>query len=416
MATVYLASDLKHGRLVALKVLRAELAAMLGSERFLREIQLAAQLQHSHILPLFDSGTADGLPYYAMPYVEGESLRSRITRERQLGLEDALRITREVAAALRHAHAHGIIHRDIKPENILLTREGSVLVADFGIARAVDVAGGERLTETGLALGTPSYMSPEQAAGDGQLDGRSDLYALGCVLYEMLAGQPPFGGPTAQAILARHAVDPVPSLRTVRSTVPLGVEHAIDKALAKVPADRFATAGEFVTALDQAATAGMVLRRRARVRSRWLLLGAGAIIILLLSIGSALRRSASVAPLNPELVAVLPFRTAGASPELAWLHEGLVDLLAIALGTDGALRAVEPRAVLSAWGRLAGEHSEEITPEAARDLAESVGAGSVIDGGVVGTPGHLTLTAALLAYPGGPGTARASVQSPVDSH
>jgi tetratricopeptide (TPR) repeat protein len=415
MATVYLASDLKHGRLVALKVLRAELAAMLGSERFLREIQLAAQLQHSHILPLFDSGTADGLPYYAMPYVEGESLRSRITRERQLGLEDALRITREVAAALRHAHAHGIIHRDIKPENILLTREGSVLVADFGIARAVDVAGGERLTETGLALGTPSYMSPEQAAGDGQLDGRSDLYALGCVLYEMLAGQPPFGGPTAQAILARHAVDPVPSLRTVRSTVPLGVEHAIDKALAKVPADRFATAGEFVTALDQAATAGMVLRRRARVRSRWLLLGAGAIIILLLSIGSALRRSASVAPLNPELVAVLPFRTAGASPELAWLHEGLVDLLAIALGTDGALRAVEPRAVLSAWGRLAGEHSEEITPEAARDLAESVGAGSVIDGGVVGTPGHLTLTAALLAYHGGPGTARASVQGPVDS-
>ena len=194
MATVYLAQDLRHQRSVALKVLHPALAQALGPERFLREIQIAARLQHAHILPLFDSGTADGLPYYAMPYIEGESLRARMTRERQLDLPEALRISREIAAALGHAHAQGIVHRDIKPENILLTREGSVRVADFGIARAAAAAGVEKLTETGLSLGTPAYMSPEQAAGDDQLDGRSDLYALGCVLYEMLAGQPPFTG------------------------------------------------------------------------------------------------------------------------------------------------------------------------------------------------------------------------------
>src|SRR5829696_1761906 len=249
MATVYLAQDLRHTRRVALKVLHPALAQALGPERFLREIQIAARLQHAHILPLFDSGTADGLPYYAMPYVEGESLRARMTRERQLDLPEALRISREIAAALGHAHVQGIVHRDIKPENILLTREGSVLVADFGIGRAVDAAGGERLTETGLSLGTPAYMSPEQAAGDDQLDGRSDLYALGCVLYEMLAGQPPFTGRTAQAILARHAIDPVPSLRTLRPTVSRAMAQVITRALAKVPADRFPTARVFAEAL-----------------------------------------------------------------------------------------------------------------------------------------------------------------------
>src|SRR6185503_6452682 len=357
MATVYLAQDLRHQRVVALKVLHPALAQALGPERFLREIQIAARLQHAHILPLFDSGTADGQPYYVMPYVEGESLRARLTRERQLELPEALRLAREVAAALGHAHAQGIVHRDIKPENILLTREGSVLVADFGIARAAASAGGERLTETGLALGTPAYMSPEQAAGDDQLDGRSDLYALGCVLYEMLAGQPPFTGRTAQAILARHAVDPVPSLRTVRSTVPLPLDHAITTALAKVPADRFATAEAFVSALDRAATGAAVAHPKARVRRRSLLLGAAAAVMLALGVGQVMKhRPARAAPSNPKLVAILPFRTSGASPELAWVREGMVDLLAIALGSDGDLRAVEPRAVLSAWGRVTGAH------------------------------------------------------------
>jgi len=187
MATVYLAQDLKHRRQVAIKVLKPELASVLGPERFLREIEIAAQLTHPHILPLYDSGEAEGLLYYVMPYVEGESLRDRITREKQLPLDDALQVARETADALSYAHSHGVIHRDIKPENILL-ESGHAVVADFGIARAISAAGGERLTETGLAVGTPAYMSPEQAAGEKNLDGRSDLYALGCVLYEMLAG------------------------------------------------------------------------------------------------------------------------------------------------------------------------------------------------------------------------------------
>jgi serine/threonine-protein kinase len=218
MAVVYLARDLRLDRTVALKVLRPELAASLGVERFIREIEIAGKLNHPNILPLYDSGEADGLLYYAMPYVEGESLRDLLAREQQLPLDEALRITREVADALSHAHAYGVIHRDIKPENIMF-QSGHAVVSDFGIARAVTAAGGEKLTQTGVAVGTPVYMSPEQAAGVGTIDARSDVYALGCLLYEMLAGEAPFTGPTAQAIMARHAMDPVRSLRTVRDPI-----------------------------------------------------------------------------------------------------------------------------------------------------------------------------------------------------
>ena len=217
MATVYLAEDVKHHRRVAVKVLRAELAAALGPERFLREIEIGAQLHHPHILPLYDSGGAAGFLYYVMPYVEGESLRDRLAREKQLPLDDALQIAREVADALSYAHSHDVVHRDIKPENILL-ESGHAVVADFGIARAITAAGGEKLTETGLALGTPAYMSPEQAAGSKELDGRSDLYSLGCVLYEMLAGQPPFTGPTVQSLTHQHlTVEPPPCGGLARS-------------------------------------------------------------------------------------------------------------------------------------------------------------------------------------------------------
>jgi len=202
MATVYLAHDLKHDRQVALKVLRPELAAVIGADRFLKEIKVTANLQHPHILGLIDSGEVDGLLYYVMPYVEGESLRDRLTHEKQLPIDDAVRITREVANALDYAHRHHVIHRDIKPENILL-HEGQALVADFGIALAVSAAGGTRMTETGLSLGTPHYMSPEQAMGEREITARSDVYALGAVLYEMLVGEPPFTGPTAQAIVAK---------------------------------------------------------------------------------------------------------------------------------------------------------------------------------------------------------------------
>lgn len=253
MATVYLARDLKHDRLVALKVLRAELAAAIGVDRFLREIQIAARLSHPHIVPLHDSGEIAGLPYYVMPYVEGESLRGRLEREGALPVEEAVRLAREVAGALAYSHAHDIVHRDIKPENILL-QDGHAVVADFGIARAITAAGGPELTRTGMSLGTPLYMSPEQVVGD-PVDGRSDVYSLGCVLFEMLAGSPPFKGSTALAVLASHAADPIPSLRTRRGGVPDALERTLARALAKTPAQRYETAASLDAALAGATPA-----------------------------------------------------------------------------------------------------------------------------------------------------------------
>jgi serine/threonine protein kinase/Tol biopolymer transport system component len=248
MATVYLAHDLKHEREVAIKVLHPDLGAALGSERFLSEIKTTAKLQHQHILPLLDSGEADGLLYYVMPLVTGETLRARLERERQLPIADAVRIAREVAGALDYAHRHGVIHRDIKPENILL-HDGSALVADFGIALAVQTAAGSRMTQTGLSLGTPQYMSPEQAMGERTIDARSDVYALGAVMYEMLTGQPPFTGATVQAIVAKVLTERPSSIRTTRDTVPAHVEAAVMTSLAKLPADRFADARRFADAL-----------------------------------------------------------------------------------------------------------------------------------------------------------------------
>jgi len=248
MATVYLAEDIKHDRKVAVKVLRPELAAVIGAERFLKEIKTTANLQHPHILGLIDSGQADGVLWYAMPFVEGESLRDRIAREKQLPIADAVRIASEVASALDYAHRHGVIHRDIKPENILL-HDGSALVADFGIALAASKAGGTRMTETGMSLGTPHYMSPEQAMGEREITARSDVYALGCVLYEMLLGEPPFTGPTAQSIVAKVMTEKPAALIARRERIPPAVEDAVLTALEKLPADRFATAAEFATAL-----------------------------------------------------------------------------------------------------------------------------------------------------------------------
>ncbi|HEY9384402.1 MAG TPA: protein kinase [Gemmatimonadales bacterium] len=270
MATVYLARDLRHDRRVALKVLRPELAAVIGAERFLQEIRVTAGLQHPHILPLHDSGEIDHFLYYVMPYVEGESLRDRLARERQLAIEDALRIATEVLAALAYAHGRGVIHRDIKPENVLLA-SGAAVVADFGIARAVTAAGGGRLTETGLSLGTPQYMSPEQATADRELDGRSDVYALGAVLYEMLTGEPPHTGPTTQSVIAKLLTEEPRPLLAGRPAVPAHVAAAVHKALARLPADRFKGAAEFAEALARPGTVESVLpgqrpRRRQRFR------------------------------------------------------------------------------------------------------------------------------------------------------
>ena len=249
MATVYLARDLRHDRNVALKLLKPELGAVLGVERFLSEIRVTANLQHPHLLPLFDSGEADGMLYYVMPFVEGEALRSRLDREKQLPVPEAIRITIAVAGALDYAHRHNVVHRDLKPENILL-QDGQPVVSDFGIALAVTNAGGTRVTQTGLSLGTPQYMSPEQATGDRVIDARSDIYSLGAVLYEMLTGEPPHTGATVQAIIARVLTDKARSVRATREMVPENVDAAIQRALAKLPADRFATAREFAEALQ----------------------------------------------------------------------------------------------------------------------------------------------------------------------
>jgi tRNA A-37 threonylcarbamoyl transferase component Bud32 len=271
MATVYLAEDMRHRRKVAVKVLHPELSAVLGPERFLKEIELTASLQHPHILPLFDSGSADGQLFYVMPFVQGETLRARLDRETQLPVDDAVRIARETAEALQYAHERGIVHRDVKPENILL-QGGHALVADFGIALAVQQAGGQRMTQTGLSLGTPQYMAPEQAAGEKNVDARADVYALGAVTYEMLVGEAPFTGPSVQAIVARVMTEEPRSLTLQRKAIPGAVEDAVLRALEKLPADRFSTAGDFGAALDPRATSTTRATRAQPTtrRDKWL--------------------------------------------------------------------------------------------------------------------------------------------------
>ena len=286
MSVVFLAEDLKHGRNVAIKVLRPEVEQAVNSGRFLREIQIAAQLSHPNILQLIDSGEADGSPYFVMPYVPGESLRDRLDREKQLPIDDAIQIAREVADALSYAHEHDVIHRDIKPENILIS-SGHALVADFGIARAISQGAGARLTETGIVVGTPAYMSPEQAVATAELDQRTDIYGLGCVLYEMLTGSPPHTGSSAMAVMARKVLDPVPSIRVVRETVSPVIEQVVMKALNKVPADRFVSARQFNDALaGDRRTLAAIGSRTGPNRRRWVGAAAAAAAALLLIAGA----------------------------------------------------------------------------------------------------------------------------------
>jgi len=391
MAVVFLARDPRHDRAVAIKVLRHEIAAALGAERFLREIQIAAKLHHPHILPLYDSGAAGDLLYYVMPYVEGESLRQRLDRETQLPLDDALAITRQVAGALAYAHSHDVVHRDIKPENILL-ESGEAVVADFGIARAITAASGDKLTQTGFAIGTPLYMSPEQAAGGGAIDGRSDLYSLGCVLYEMLAGHPPFFGGTAQAILARHALDPVPRLRTARGTVSGAVEQALDRALAKSPADRYTTALQFAEALGGS---GRSVVPPAGGGSRRLraALGVG-LALAALGTGVALRgpwrrapRAVVNAPAYAASVAVLPFETIGGGPQDEYFSDGMTDEIITQLAQIRDLKVISRTSVVA----LKGSHLT------LSQIADTLGVDHVLEGSARRAGGRVRVNAQLIA-------------------
>jgi serine/threonine protein kinase/tetratricopeptide (TPR) repeat protein len=381
MATVYLAEDLRHGREVAIKVLRAEVAGALGADRFLREIAVTARLDHPSILPLLDSGNADGVLYYVMPFVRGESLRDRLARERQLPVNDALDITRQIGEALAYAHARDVVHRDIKPDNILLSGTHA-RVADFGIARALSEVTGNSLTGTGIVVGSPAYMSPEQAAGERDIDGRSDVYAVACVLYEMLAGQPPFSGPTQESLMRQHLITPPPDVTQLRPLVPVHVATALTRALAKAPADRFQTTAQFAAALqpdtravasgESAASTPTPVSATPRRRSvAWL--GAGALIAVVATAGVWFsgRSSAAVSASERPLVAVLPFRNIGA-PSDEYFADGLTEEITSRLSTISAIGTISRTTALSYKG----------STKPLREIARELGVAYVLEGTV----------------------------------
>ena len=371
MATVYLARDLKHDRDVALKVLRPELAAVLGAERFLQEIRISARLDHPHILTLIDSGAADSFLFYVLPFVRGESLRDKLSREKQLGVEEALAITKQVASALDYAHRQGVVHRDIKPENILI-QEGEAVVADFGIALAVREAAGPRLTESGLSLGTPQYMSPEQATGGGELDARSDVYSLAAVVYEMLAGEPPHTGPTVQAVIAKLLTERPTRIRTVRDTVPEGIDSAVAKALAKVPADRFGGAAEFAAALvPQAGPIAGWRRRRVAVMAS--LAGAVALVGLAVLWHPWRRPVRAAAPAaDVASVAVLPFDNLTGNPSDQYLSDAMTEEVIGQLARVGGLKVISRTSAEV----LKGAHLT------LRQIADTLGVRHILEGSV----------------------------------
>ena len=360
MATVYRARDLRHGVDVAIKVLRFELASSSFAERFAREIRLTARLQHPNILPVLDSGVVGELPYYVMPFVDGETLQALLRRTEQLAIDEALRLTGEIADALSYAHRQGVVHRDIKPSNILISR-GHAVVADFGIARALDAAAEDRITESGLALGTAHYMSPEQAS-TGAVDGRSDTYSLGCMLYEMLAGSPPFVGPTVSTIMARHATDPMPPLRTVRTTVTPALEEVIRKALSKAPADRFADPSDFKVAMERAALDRRRLTRREVVR-RWAGIGVATAAVLAVITWQMSRGRAGSLDVNR--VMVFPLAVAADSRIPSDLGENVATMIGGVLDGTGPLRWID------AWPLLSENDARTVPDERASALARS---------------------------------------------
>jgi tRNA A-37 threonylcarbamoyl transferase component Bud32 len=391
-AYVYLARDIHDDRVVALKVLRPEFSAAIGEARFHREIEIARHLHHPNILPLLDFGTVDGLIYFTMPFVEGDTLRARLRTEKQLALREALSIARDVAGALDYAHEQGVLHRDIKPPNILLDN-GKPLVADFGVARAMKVASGEEITtHSGLAIGTPEYMSPEQGSGERDLDARADIYALGCVLYEMLAGEPPFTGPTAQAIIARHCLQPPQSIRVIRPDIPIGIEQAIGKALAKVPADRFSTGAEFVEALDEGIRP--VPPRIFPVISRRMLAAAAAIAVVA---ATAAGTWYAIRPTTPTLdtnrVVVFPLYDQAAT---ASANGGE----AVGTYVGYALDGTRPLKWLDGWELLDATHRSapgRLDQREERKLSRAAGAAFFIDGSILRRRDSITVVLRLFS-------------------
>ncbi len=380
MSIVYLARDVRHDRWVAIKILRPELAAAIGAERFLREIKLIAALQHPHILPLYDSGAVGDSLFYVMPYMDKGSLRERLAQEKRLPVHDALTLAREVADALDYVHRHGIIHRDIKPENILL-EDGHAVLGDFGIARTSGGERGEPLTEVGLVLGTPEYMSPEQASGESTLDGRSDIYSLGCVLYEMLTGQPPFTGPTAQMVIARRFREPAPRVRSARPDVPEAVDDLVATALAQAPEARFASAGDVATALADAvvtARSGERIRIVQRGKPRWL----GVIAAVLLAVGLAIgalfaRRDAALDP-HRVVVAILSNETGDSA--LAPIGYMASDWIIDRLARAGRVEVVTSATILPRKKDMEDDINTLTGPARIRELADETKAGTVISG------------------------------------
>src|SRR5918992_924503 len=393
MSRLFLATDRSLRRPVVIKVLPPERTSAISAIRFQREIELAAQLQHPHILPVHAAGAREGLLYYVMPFVPGESLRHRLLRERRLPVSDALRIVREVADALAYAHHLGVIHRDIKPENVLLA-QGHALLADFGIARArahvrSGSGGHEPLTDSGFAMGTPGYMAPEQVAGDRGVDGRADVYALGVVAYEMLAGAPPFTGPTAQAVITAHLTQTPPEVRWVREDVSRPVANAIRTALEKDPELRFRTAAEFRDALDE--VDGQTATTRHGVIARVL----GRVVVSARRL-RGIRRGADrprvvATVVSPTTVAVFPFAVRG-SPRLSYLGDGMVDLLSARLDGAGELRSADPRAVLA---MVEQQNARALDPARSRRIAERLGAGQFVLGSLLEAGGRLQVTASL---------------------
>ncbi len=393
MSVVYLARDLRHGRNVVVKVLLPDLSHAVGAERFTREIETAATLRHPHILPLLESGGADDLLYYVMPFAEGESLRARLGREGQLPLGEAVQIATQVASALDYAHRRGVVHRDIKPENILL-EDGQAVVTDFGIARAIGrSADGDTLTGAGISIGTPAYMSPEQASADRAIDGRSDIYSLACVLFEMLAGEQPFTGPTAQALIAKRLSGPIPLVRTVRPAIPQAVEDVLQAALAVAPADRFPTARAFCDALAAALTGGADGTRRSgapRKRRTAALAGAGASVLIVTALvawwhSRSADESPPTAPVSNS-IAVLPFAFRSASSEREYLSDGLTEELITALGRVTGLRVAGRSSSFRFKGQDADLHQ----------VGEKLGVATILEGSLATDGDRLHVTARLV--------------------